>query len=296
MDSRLDPTGPVDGDHAVLLLHGLSSSPLEMRYLARFLQGEGFHVSVPVLGGYSAGTVEGRMEQWVDAAVRAYDELVANHACVSVCGLSMGATLALDMARQRPGLQALVLLSITLAYDGWAIPWYRFLLDLAYYTPLRRRWHYCESEPYGLRNEALRNRVRRAMQQGELSEVGPPTISLAALYEAGRLVKRVRRGLGGIGNDCLIVHSIDDETSNPRNAQLVARGLATRFLRTVWLDDCYHMITSDNERETVARETASFLRESEAVRRGEDGMPAVVSRALARRLRQLSSLAGRRRD
>lgn len=283
------------GDHAVLLLHGLSSSPLEMRYLARFLQGEGFTVNVPMLDGYSAGMTQDVMERWVDAAVAEYDKLAAEYPRVSVCGLSIGAALALALARQRPSIQALVLLSLTLSYDGWAIPWYRFLLDLAYYTPLRHLWRYRESAPYGLRNEALRSKVERAMKRGDISEVGPATISLPALHEAQRLARSVRGQLSFIKNDCLIIHAIDDETSNPRNAQFVAQQIGTPFLRTIWLDDSYHMITSDNERETVARGTAVFLRESEAISRGDDSAGLVVSKALARRLRHLSGLAGAKR-
>ncbi len=68
------------GDHAVLLLHGLSSSPLEMRFLARYLNGEGFTICSPVLDGYSAGTTEQPMEQWID---RGYSGI--RHARSALC-------------------------------------------------------------------------------------------------------------------------------------------------------------------------------------------------------------------
>ena len=58
---------------------------------------------------------------------------------------------------------ALSLLSTTLAYDGWSIPWYRFLLPLGYYTSLRHTYSYPEREPYGLKNELLRKRIARAI-------------------------------------------------------------------------------------------------------------------------------------
>jgi carboxylesterase len=279
------------GDHAVLMLHGLSSSPLELRFLARYLNAEGFTTCAPLLAGYSAGCPEQAMEVWVDAAVREYDMLAARFARVSVCGLSIGAALALALAQRRPQAQALVLLSLTLSYDGWAIPWYRFLLGWAYFTPMRKRWRYREEAPFGLRNEALRAKIARAMQHSNFSEIGPSTISLPALREANRLAAKVRTLLREIKADCLIVHAIDDETSSPRNARFVAANLRSTFLRTIWLDDSYHMITSDNEREIVARETALFLRESEAAHSAADGAKApVVSKALARRLRQLAAL------
>jgi carboxylesterase len=285
-----------EGDsHAVLMLHGLSSSPLEMRYLARFLHAEGFTACVPVLDGYSAGTVEQAMECWLDAATREYDALAERYERVSICGLSIGAALTLALAHRRPQAQAVVLLSLTLAYDGWAIPWYRFLLGWAYYSPLRSRWRYRESAPYGLRNEALRAKIARAMQRNDFSEVGPSTISLPALHEASRLASSVRPQVRSIQNDCLIIHAIDDETSSPRTAHLVASTIGSAFLRTIYLDDSYHMITSDNEREIVARETALFLRESEAARSaGDAAHQPVVSKALARRLRQLATLGKER--
>ncbi|SAK50596.1 alpha/beta hydrolase [Caballeronia ptereochthonis] len=284
-----------DGDHAVLLLHGLSSSPLEMRFLARYLNGENFTTCVPVLEGYSAGTAEQPMEQWIDAALAAYDSLAARYPRVSVCGLSIGAALALSVVRRRPSAQALVLLSLTLSYDGWAIPWYRFLLDWVYYTPMRTRWRYREHEPFGLRNEALRGKIARAMQRNAISEVGPASISVPALHEASRLAALVRAELKDVRRDCLIIHAIDDETSSPHNARFVAANIGASFLRTIWLDDSYHMITSDNEREVVARECASFLRDSAAASSAADGgsMP-VVSRALARRLRQLAAIGKER--
>jgi carboxylesterase len=283
---------PQTDDHAVLLIHGLSSSPLELRFLARYLDDEGFVTHTPELCGYSAGTGHSAMEAWVSAALKEFDRLAAQYRHVSVCGLSMGAALASTVARERPSARALLLLSVTLSYDGWAMPWYRFLLDWLYYTPMRSRYRYRERDPYGLRNVALRSKITRAMEKGGISEVGPASISLSALHEAARLTASLRRRLKDISSDCLIIHAIDDETSSPHNADFVEASIGASFVRTIWLDDSYHMISSDNEREVVARECALFLRESVAAYRSRagDSPSPIVSRALARRLRHLASI------
>jgi carboxylesterase len=289
--SDLKPVIYEGGEHAILLLHGLSSSPLEMRFLARTLSREGLTTCAPLLDGYSAGTRESKMEGWIDGAVREFDALAREYRSVSVCGLSIGAALSMALVHERPSAQALVLLSLTLDYDGWAIPWYRFLLNWAYFTPLRHRWRYREGPPFGLRNEALRAKVARAMERSDFSEIGPSTISLPALHEASRLARRVRGLVPMINTDSLVIHAIDDETSSPLNARFVNSRIGASFLRTIFLDDSYHMITSDNEREIVAREIVVFLRESQAASEvSGSGSSPVISKALARRLRQIAAL------
>jgi carboxylesterase len=276
------------GPHAILLLHGLASTPLELRFLAKALHQEGFSVFAPLLDGYSAGTAPADASRWIAAAVAEYDALAARYESVSVTGLCIGATLALALAVQRPTVRSLALLSITLAYDGWAIPWFRFLLDWAYFTPLRHRWSYRERPPFGVKNEALRARIARAMREHALSEAGPSSIALASIYQANRLISTVKTQLPQVVTDCLMIHAVDDETSSPRNVALVAQGIGSPFTRKIFLDDSYHMISVDNERELVARETAMFVRESIArAAAATDGRgPPVLSKALARNLRR----------
>src|SRR5580692_6359791 len=96
------------GQHAVLLLHGLSSSPYEMRFLSRALHREGFTVAAPKLDGYSAGTREQRMEAWLASAVREFDALKSKYPQVSICGLSIGAALSIALAAERPAARALI--------------------------------------------------------------------------------------------------------------------------------------------------------------------------------------------
>lgn len=96
-----------EGDGHAVLLPGLSSSPLELRYLARYLQDEGFTICAPVIEGYSAGSPELPMERWIEDAVREYDALAARYERVSVVGLSIGGALALRLIQERPDAQAL---------------------------------------------------------------------------------------------------------------------------------------------------------------------------------------------
>ena len=105
-------------------------------------------------------------------AVAIFDRLKREYRTVSVGGLCIGSVLSLALARERPReVNALSLLSTTLFFDGWSIPWYRFLMPLWFHTPVRHLYEYTESEPYGIKNPQIRARVARAMRKG-FSEAG----------------------------------------------------------------------------------------------------------------------------
>ncbi len=261
--SQLSDQRFFSSDNAVLLLHGLSSSPLEMRFVARRLHEMGFSVHVPHIRGY--GNHRERNFHWQDWTASVEEEFATlrrNYRSVSVGGLCIGAVLALHLAATKGSqVAALSLLSTTLDYDGWSIPWYRFLLPYAYHTPLRRIYSWREESPFGLKNEALRKRVARAMQNSEMTEVGSTSISMDHICNARNLIRAVRPMLPRITAPTLVIHAIDDETVSPQSAEYVVKHISSKVVRKVLLDDSYHMITLDNEREYVAREMELFLAE-----------------------------------
>jgi carboxylesterase len=59
-----------------------------------------------------------------------------------------------------------------------------------------------------------------------------------------------------------VIHSIDDETASPKNPDFILQKVSSEMRRVIWLGNCYHMITVDNEREIVANETMNFINQS----------------------------------
>lgn len=250
------------GEDAVLLLHGLASSPLELRYVAKALQRKGFSVVAPHIQGYGYGEKASDWREWHYSALDTLKQMKRDYRTVSVGGLCIGAVLALSLAIETGGdIAALSLLSTTFFYDGWSVPWYRFLLPLGYYTPLRQVYSYAEREPYGLKNELLRKRIARSMQQG-FTDVGAASISMNHIYQATRMTRNVMRNIGAVETPALVIHAIDDDTSSVKSANFITRNIGSRTVRKIFLDDCYHIVTMDNEKETVARETGSFFIET----------------------------------
>ncbi len=253
----------VKGEDSVLLIHGLAGSPLEMQYVARTLYKAGFSVRVPRFSkhGFGSASKFEKWQHWLDEVTCHFDEMKARYKTVSVCGLCIGAVLAMKLASQRE-VASLSLFSTTLYFDGWNIPWYRFLLNIGYYTPFRYLYSYRECEPYGIKNEQLRAWISREM--GEKSTFAALTgrIPMTRLYQAEELIKETRRILPAIDTPTLLIHSLEDDTSTIRSANYVETHIGSNKVRKVFLDNSYHNITMDNQKEIVADETVRFVRDA----------------------------------
>lgn len=272
------------GEHAVLALHGLLGNPLEMQYLGRRLQRAGYTVHIPLIVGYgfAAGTDATHeihaYDQWYAEVVRHFELLQRTHATVSVTGLCIGAVLALRLAIERSDeISALSLLATTLAYDGWSLPWYRFLLPLAYHTPLRHVYSYQERHPYGFKNPRLQRLVAREMERTGASAAGRSRLSAEGIFQAHCLIREVRARLKAVRAPALMIHAQEDDVSTVRSTALVDSRISSPERRVVILQDSYHMVTLDNEKARVADETIQFFDRHLAARSRQDMAPAYAA-------------------
>lgn len=251
---------------AVLLLHGLCSTPDELLPVRAALRSAGCTVVAPRIPGYSfdpeaALQKAGPWRTWIDAVEAQVDALRREHDRVALVGISAGASVALGAAiRCGTRVDAMVLMSTTLRFDGWAIPRTQWLLPLALYTPLGRWWNYRESPPYGVKNERVRAWIERELQQRRVSRAGAAVIGVDHLREHDRLIRHVRSQLGQVRCPrVLAIHAREDEVASLANLDLLARGLGATRLRTLVLDNSYHMVSIDNDRQQVASETTAFV-------------------------------------
>lgn len=246
--------------HGVLLLPGLCGTPKELGAIPKVLEAAGYTIDIPMIPGYADKVGPIDWHAWVDEVEARYLTLKAECQTVSVVGLSMGAVLALALAQRRTDLDGMVLLSPVLRYDGWATPWYHFMIRFVYAAGFRN-WSWREKYPYGIANAELRRRVQKAVEQGEASEVGSAFISARHMHEAQCMMRVTRTWLNHVQNPLLVIHAVEDETAAPRNAEEILRRVNSEKRRVVWLGDSYHIITVDNERELVVNETARFIDE-----------------------------------
>lgn len=101
-------------EHAVLLLHGYSSSPADFNYLYDKLKQANLPYYTPLLLGFGLGDMHLldaiKTSDWLRQAIQSYDLLAAIAKNISVIGDSNGASLAIYVAEKRP-VQNLILLA-----------------------------------------------------------------------------------------------------------------------------------------------------------------------------------------
>ena len=275
------------GPHGVLMLHGLSANSMELARLAKDLHVQGFTVHAPDLAGYCYGSEPQAWTTWLEGAQAHLWAMQKTCDTVSVVGLSMGATLGLVLA-QRESLTALCLLSTALAYDGWAMPWYQFLSKWASWLPFAQYYRFVEEEPFGVKNEEMRALIKRSMKQDHISESGADVLSVRHIAEGQKLIRAAREGMGQVHSPVLFIHAVDDETVHVRNSDWAYEHVGSREKQIIYLGDSYHMITVDNERETVSQEVVRALKQAVNRSMGEAvfELPPIQSPALRRALRQ----------
>jgi carboxylesterase len=250
---------------AAILLHGLCSTTDELHSVEVSLGDLGCTVRPMEIPGYSFDpTLQVQRatgcDRWIDAVEREIDTLRATHDRVMLVGISAGASLALASAiRCGARVDALVLMSTTLRFDGWAVPRWRFLLPLVLYTPLGRFWKYRERAPYGVKNERVRAWIERELRTRRISSAGSSVIGVGHLREHDRLLRHVRGNLARVVcPSVLALHARQDEVAGIGNLGILARGLGCAMFRSVVLGNSFHMITIDNDRRQVVRETLEF--------------------------------------
>jgi carboxylesterase len=244
-----------------ILLPGLNGGGLELGQLPTFLSANGFETHIPEIEGYLYGTPADSHENWVNQVHNVIDSLKNEYKIINLAGISMGATLALAVASQRTDIPSVALLSPVLRYDGWSVPWYRFLLDIAFNLGFRN-WEYSEREPFGIKNPELRRRIRDKFKAHELSEVGAPLITARHLHEAKGLMSYVGDHLNAVTSRLLIIQSVEDDTCSIWSAEEILTRVKSDLRRVIWLGNSYHIVTIDNEREIVLNEVLRFLTRS----------------------------------
>lgn len=257
--STLFEGGPI----GVLLIHGLCGSPTEMRYVANGLARQGYTVLCPQLAGHCTGDEALKTATWNDWYASVEDglkELSERCETVIVGGLSTGALLAMLLAHEHADkVKGLALFSPTLWLTGRRVPWYAKLFNLVTVKWIASLFNFPVPHEFGIKDDRLRGFISKALKAPGAPYMPVTTPGTAAL-ERRWLAEKTAKIARFIRQPALIMHPREDEYAGLDNAFFLQKNLVGHVDMVV-LDDSYHIVTIDRQRDLVLQRTKDFIAE-----------------------------------
>jgi carboxylesterase len=237
-------------DRGVLLVHGFTGTPFEMRYLGERLHGRGMTAVGVRLPGHASTWAELDRTRWTDwyaHVAEELDRLRARCRQVAVVGQSLGGLLCLRLAAHRGADLAAV---VSLAAPLWLTPGPRALIAALQRAPM-----------LSALLRPIRKRGGSDVSDATMKAANPsyPVIPLRALLELDRARVTIRAELAAVRAPLLVLHAIHDHVAPYASMTEIAARVGSSDIRTVTLPRSYHLISIDVERYRVADEVGGFL-------------------------------------
>ncbi len=252
MDPR--PIAQGDADVGVLLLHGLTGTPHEVRPIADALHDAGYAVRAPLIAGHTDldALERSTWRDWYDSAAAAFDELRADGKReVIVLGFSMGSLLALRLAALRADeVAGVVAISVPLRFPWWQR---RAIVTMA---KLRGRPLLRSTVGILAKSGGPDIRVMREVDDSPSLEGFPyPALAemLALQAEVADLLPHVRA-------PALLIHGRYDHTAPVELSAEVSQALGSPRVEREILPRSFHGVGLDLDRERACVAVVEFVR------------------------------------
>ncbi len=225
----------------ILLIHGFTGTPSEMRFLGEYLRDKGYTVRGILLKGH--GTTPEDMKKcsyrdWMRGAAEGYKSLKQECDEVFAVGLSMGGLLALYLARNYD-VRGAVTLSAPIRIHGRTA-----------------------AASFVERN--FRTYILRCPEKKNVNIISYEKSPIISVHNLFRLIRYVKENLVSIKKPVLIMQSYGDRTVSPLSANIIYNSIGSEDKSIIYLHKSGHVITCDNEKEQVFEEIYSFIKAKSA--------------------------------
>jgi carboxylesterase len=233
----------------VLLLHGWSSTPYELRRLGKYLNESGYTVLGIQLTGH--GTVPKDLEnvssgQWISDAKNGLNELRKTCGKVYIGGTSIGANLAMILAKEDADVSALILMATPYKLRMESIGLFFVKMAMFFGMKYRNKFY---PPTFGLSTTITRS----------ISYQSYPLKNLLEVYET---VKAARSNLSEITQPCFVLQSTHDHIINKDSLEHLYDEVGSKIKKKLYIKKAYHTFISDIKNEHIFMDILNFLNEN----------------------------------
>lgn len=228
----------------VLLIHGWSSTPQELRSTAQYLNKLGYPIYAPLLRGHGTeprDLIGLKWEDWLEDAAEAYDWFSRYVDEIVVGGMSTGSLLALNLSLKRKvkGIIAMgtpisvkLRWRILLRVIAWILRGRRTLVKKIYrrgdWEVAKRKVHYFEFPP-------------------------------RSMLEVFRSITATKKIIPQITSPILVMQSGSDKIILPKSAEYVYANVSSEVKQLVFFAKSYHVFTVDKEADKAHQIMGEFI-------------------------------------
>lgn len=230
---------------AILLLHGWTAVPYELRRLGMYLNESGYTVYGPMLSGH--GTTHTDLEKikykdWLNDARKAYFKLKEDHQDVFVGGTSMGSTLSIELAKENKDIKGLILLA-----TPYKIKMEKIMRILTIIFSWFRKYQKKFYPPtFGSRQTITR-------------DISYQIYPIKSVLELGKLIEFSRKNLEKITQPCLMMQSSSDHIVTRGSLKRIYEKIGSTNKKKKYIKKSYHTFISDIKNEHVFEEILKFI-------------------------------------
>lgn len=234
------------GKIGVLLIHGFTSTPQELEYLANFLTKKNISVMAPLLKGHGRSPeamLETDLNDWIKSADKGYRELKKHCNTIFIGGSSLGANIATILAKKyKP--DGLILLAMP-AYFSRELKIRLFMPSFPIIKRIKKTI-----------KKAYLNQHKEIMEK----KVHYKVLPIGNLKDAYELTKITRELLPEIKTPTIVIQSDNDWQFGKSNAEYIYDNVKTKIKELHFIKDSYHVFILDTKRDLAFKYIYNFMK------------------------------------